>query len=338
MILKRKTKAGKIRYGVRVDRPGRKQEWIGTFATLGEARKAQARAITSKPASRETVDSYVAHWLEQYAARVKDSSLDAATSALGKFAADWRGIPLVRITRVEAEKWAKDNRWRVPVVITVLNAAVEAELIDRNPFRGLSRKGEGRKRITPLTVAQVDALAAAGAKHSPAIRGLVLFLAYTAVRVGEAFALEWDDVDFEAGRVSIERRVYRGSLDLPKSNKPRPIALTPPARDALLTIPRTSPLVFTGKQGKRLSQTSFAWYWQSISAVHPTKVTPHELRHFAAHHLYVALGLPARVVAAQLGHDGPKLIEELYGHGEVGALAAIDDAFANVVSLRKRTG
>jgi hypothetical protein len=45
------------------------------------------------------------------------------------------------------------------------------------------------------------------------------------------------------------------------------------------------------------------------------------------------MGLPDRDVAAQLGHtDGGKLIRELYGHGDVGALERIDAALGNVIS------
>jgi hypothetical protein len=64
-------------------------------------------------------------------------------------------------------------------------------------------------------------------------------------------------------------------------------------------------------------------------------VDPHELRHFAGHHLYVTMGQPSRVVRAQLG-DTPRMIEDLYGHGDVGALEEIDRAIgANVVPLRE---
>ena len=67
-------------------------------------------------------------------------------------------------------------------------------------------------------------------------------------------------------------------------------------------------------------------------------VDPHELRHFAGHYLYVTKGLPSRVVGAQLG-DTPRMIEDLYGHGDVGALEEIDRAIgANVVPLRQAVG
>ena len=45
-----------------------------------------------------------------------------------------------------------------------------------------------------------------------------------------------------------------------------------------------------------------------------------------------------RVVGAQLG-DTPRMIEDLYGHGDVGALDEIDRAIDdNVVTLRRASG
>lgn len=35
---------------------------------------------------------------------------------------------------------------------------------------------------------------------------------------------------------------------------------------------------------------------------------------------------------------GPKLVESLYGHGDIGALEEIDRAFDNVIPLRKAAG
>jgi integrase len=59
------------------------------------------------------------------------------------------------------------------------------------------------------------------------------FGAFTLMRPGELFALDWEDIDQEAGangRALVARRLYRGRSDLPKSNRERTIPLTPPAR------------------------------------------------------------------------------------------------------------
>jgi integrase len=336
MILRRKTRAGKVRYGVRIDRGG-EQVWIGTFATIAEARQAEAKARLERKTSRMSCDRVAEFWLEGYRDRVKASTYSTAEAALKGFVENFHRIPLSRLDAITAERWARRNAWRVPTVITMMNAAVETGLIERNPFKGLSHRGAGRRHITPLTAEEVDELAGIAHRlHGQTVSSFVIFAAYTGMRVGEVFALQWPDIDFSRNRIRINRRLYRGELDLPKSNRRREVVLPPPARDALLPLDRSTAWIFTGKRGGRLSQSTVAYYWRAIEGAFGRKVTPHELRHFAGHYLYVTLGLPDRVVAEQLAHnDGGKLVRELYGHGDVGALEEIDRAFAtNVVPLR----
>lgn len=336
MILRRKTAKGKTRYGVRIEHDS-KQIWVGTFATLAEARTAEANARTRPAQTKMTADEYADHFLEGYAQRNKLSSYDTAEAALSGFKADWTGVPLSRITRVQAEKWARKNAWRVPVIVTMLNAAVEAELLARNPFKGLSQKGPGRRRQQPLSPDEVDRLASIAARlHGPTMGSFITFAAYSALRVGEMFGLEWQDIDFEANRITVARRVYRGTLDLPKSNVTRTVSLTPPARDALLPLDRSTAWVFPNKKGRRMSQSSLSYAFQGITAAFGRHVTPHQLKHFTGYYLHVVLGLHERIVAEQLGHnDGGKLVRELYGHGDVGALEEIDRAFDNVLPFKK---
>ncbi|HLL86946.1 MAG TPA: tyrosine-type recombinase/integrase, partial [Thermoleophilaceae bacterium] len=157
----------------------------------------------------------------------------------------------------------------------------------------------------------------------------------TGVRPGEAYPLEWKDVDLERRRVWVRRNVYRGRINTPKSSKAREIVLPPMARDALVALPRVSDLVFTAKRGGMLSQPLMTGYFSPACALFGRNVHRHELRHFTGHYLYVTLDLPARVVAAQLGHSSPRLVEELYGHFKVGALEEIDRAFkAKVTPIR----
>jgi hypothetical protein len=69
------------------------------------------------------------------------------------------------------------------------------------------------------------------------MKALLVFAAYSGMRPGELFALEWPDIDFGAMRIHVNRRVYKGRVGLPKSNKVRTIALTPPARAPSLASP-----------------------------------------------------------------------------------------------------
>ena len=66
-------------------------------------------------------------------------------------------------------------------------------------------------------------------------------------------ALTWDDADLVDGGTHVRQRPYRGELDVPKSNEERTIALTDPARAALLSLPERHGTVFVSKTGKRMA-------------------------------------------------------------------------------------
>jgi integrase len=219
---------------------------------------------------------------------------------------------------------------------------VDRDVLDRNPFRGLSRKGKGRADTDPPTAEEFERLLHACDVHeayAPHMRSLVTFAAYTGMRPGELFALERKDIDMDANRVHVQRRVYRGKLDLPKSNKTRVIALPPPARDALLRIDMIpeGDLVFGSKRARRLSQPTMSGYWAQVTAAAGLKFDFYlATKHRCVHHMYVEQGLAPHVIAAQMGWGLKGTIDllEVYSHHRIGALEAIDRAYAEPVQLR----
>src|SRR5215204_2190973 len=164
---RRRKRDGKLRYGVTIDRDGH-QVWVGTFETLAEARRAQRAAQDERdeprpqpPALALTCDAWVDEWLEDVRRQRKPSTYRTHRDAVRKFRGDFRGKALHALTREEARRWAQRNAWQVSAVVACLNAAVEAEHIDRNPMRGMSHRGPGRRHIPPPSVEEIEALAAA---------------------------------------------------------------------------------------------------------------------------------------------------------------------------------
>lgn len=345
MIEHREGRDGKVRHRARVYRPGGKRERGPWRLVERQARKDETALLAAAPAREETVASYAEQFLADYRETKKASSYDVAERALAQFVRQFGPRRLDSIDRTEAKRWARDvPPSRIPVVVTMFNqAAGEDELLERNPFRGLARRGRGRADERPPTEEQLERLLAACAVHghyAPRMRALLTFAAYSGMRPGELFALEWADVDFDAMRVMVRRRLYKGRLDTPKSNRVREIALTPPARDALLGLPRTGPLVFTAKRGGRLSQPALSGYWGQVLARAGLDFDFYlATKHYAVHYLYVRLNLPPRVIAEQMGWtvEGVMKLLRVYGHGEVGALGEIDAAFReNVRPLRPK--
>lgn len=218
---------------------------------------------------------------------------------------------------------------------TVLaNALHDAErwgMVERNAAAlAVPPRVEAAER-TALSVAQIRQLEAALAGHDWAA---LYALAYTlGVREGEALALEWADVDLEAGTLRISRTVRRiGGQDVyepPKSRRSRrPLPLSP-ALVAALRATRVrqaearlragsfwqrSALVFTTADGRSLSPTTALRQLQAaLEAAGLPRVTFHDLRHSAAS-MMAAEGIPAPVVAAILGHAHVSTTLDVYTH------------------------
>jgi integrase len=248
------------------------------------------------------------------------------------------------IDRAEAKDWVNgEGRWQhkppvparsIPAVITLYNHAIDEDdlPLERNPFRKLAATTKGRAEQAPPTEAELNALLDACSvlrDYAPMMRALLRFTAFELMRPGEVFELEWADIDFDRMRVRKARRVFRGHVDEPKTG-PKLIALTPPARDAIIGLPRTSRLVFTAKRGGRISQSALSIYWNAVQAKTGLDFDfYHATKHYGVHYMWTRLGMSNRAIAAQAGWSVQTVNKMLavYGHADVGALEEVDAAF-----------
>jgi integrase len=105
-------------------------------------------------------------------------------------------------------------------VRALLATAVEEGLIRSNPCAGLrlaGRRPPAEEGDEPARALSPEELARLIEETAPERRLLVRFLAQTGLRIGELIALCWGDVDLGARRVRVRRRIYRGTVDVPKS-------------------------------------------------------------------------------------------------------------------------
>src|SRR5207245_2203956 len=129
-------------------------------------------------------------------------------------------------------------------VKALLADALEEGLIRSNPAAGLR-----------IASAVVDELAAGADDDEGQVKALsedelarlletlpeewrlfFVFLAQSALRIGEAVELRWRDVDLGAGWLNVRRRYSRGKVGKPKGRKTRRIRLSPGMTRALWTL------------------------------------------------------------------------------------------------------
>ena len=165
------------------------------------------------------------------------------------------------------------------------------------------------------TVEQITALAAA---VMPRYRALVVLLAGSGLRIGEALGLNVSDVDFLRRTVKVERqRLQSGRIGPPKTPKStRTVPLGQVVIDELAAhlaaYPSEGPL-FALATGKPLAYRTWRAIWTGAGKASALDVDTHQLRHFYASAL-IAGGASVKVVQTRLGHASAVITLNTYGH------------------------
>lgn len=160
---------------------------------------------------------------------------------------------------------------------------------------------------------------------------LWVLLISSGLRIGEALALHWGDVELGT-TINVVGTLHRLEGEYvvgePKTrNARRKIILPSLAVDALKRQKAqqdmwrleadswsSSDFVFTGKTGKPLGRcTPEVALRRECIRLGLTPVTPHGLRHLHAS-LLIDRGVPLPIVAARLGHANPEITLRLYAH------------------------
>ena len=113
----------------------------------------------------------------------------------------------------------------------LFNHAIEDGVVATNPAAHVLKpmRGErGRAARAPrfLTALELRTLLEACRECGPQWYPFVLTLARTGMRLGEACALRWEDVDLETGVAHVRGAFWRGKLQVPKSGTGRRVDLS----------------------------------------------------------------------------------------------------------------
>jgi integrase len=312
--------------------------------TLAEARdvKATLRADVARgeyrSRTRITFAEYAKTWLDTYNGRtsrgIRESTMVEYRRAIEQRAIPFFGrLQLVEIEPRDVKRYLAEvaatgrsqNTIRLALapVRALFATAVEEGVLRFNPATGvrlprpINPKPE-EEQTKALTEAELRRLLA---EVAPEWRLLVRFIALTGLRIGEALALRWSDLDLGHRRLRVARRVYGGEFAPPKSAYGR---RTVPITEALaqdLWQHRKDErpisddaLVFPGRAGEPVDPSTV---FRAVRAAGKRSGTPwaglHTLRHTCATMLF-RNGLNAKQVQLWLGHHSPAFTLATYVH------------------------
>jgi integrase len=213
-----------------------------------------------------------------------------------------------------------------------LTQAVNDGLIPRNVTDPVKPPRQSRKEIKTLTPEQAHLFLEAA--KADRLGALYIVAIHTGLRQGELFGISWDDIDLEAGTLSVHRTLSGAKggpkFTTPKNNRTRRVRLTPQAAEALRDhrkrqleermslagLWQDHGLVFCSTVGTPLSRhnvckRSFKPLLERAGLPHTFRF--HDLRHTFAT-LMASSGGHAKVVQEMLGHASINITLDLYSH------------------------
>ena len=180
----------------------------------------------------------------------------------------------------------------------MLRKAVEWGYIKQNPAAGIKQFKETPKAARYLTSEECSALLAACPDH---LYPIVVLALNTGMRKGELLHLQWEDVDFRRGTITVRNRRDFHT----KNYEDRVIPMNDEVREVLRKLPRhiRSPYVFPSiadPEGNAYNDVKRS-FTSAVKRSRIEHVRFHDLRHTFASHLVMA-GVDIRTVQTLLGH------------------------------------
>jgi integrase len=232
------------------------------------------------------------------------------------------------VTRADLQLWTDQLDGAPATVRGAVNAvralyqwAIPRGMAHVNPTRDLQLPTGEKARDRIVSPAQAAAMVDALAPHDQALFGLTV---YAGLRIGEALALRWEDVDVEALELRVVRTWDRESKRF-VSPKSKAGTRTVPIIDRLATLladhavltdhPRDG-LLFPGERvpDRPLHPTTARTRWYAAwDAAGLERIVPHEARHTFAS-ILIDAGVNAKAVSTYMGHATISITFDRYGH------------------------
>jgi integrase len=318
------------------------------FTSLRAARRERERTMVSAAkgeqlSTSETFGEYFDAWLANRRPYLEPGSYTDYEGHGRIRLAPLRPIKLSKLSTATIEAWlaetAKCGRWRpktinnaVRTLVACLNDAVRKGKLVRNPAAGVQRLPDEHTERDYLRLNEIPVYLDS---CEPFYRPLAELLIATGMRISEALALGWQDIDFDNHAIRVMRSGKRDGMGSTKGDRFRSVDFGPRLRGVLLDVKArqeelgldrggTGP-VFLGP-GRwphapgtaRMERSTVArdWHKRALRDAGLRDMPLHSLRHTAAA-AWLTTGKPLMYVQRQLGHASITTTESCYGHLEV---------------------
>lgn len=231
------------------------------------------------------------------------------------------------------------------VLSSMLQDAMQWQLIPSNPCQRVKPPKAERKKASILEEENITLLIQALQNEPIKFRTIILLAIDSGLRLGELLGLQWDNIDFEKGMLSVTKSVQclKGKgvfLKDPKTaSSVRSLAISASVLTQLKQYRcwqsqkklqlgdqwHDENWLFTKWNGELMYPTTPSQWFSRFLKRHNLGTMPfHSLRHLSAT-LLISLGVPLKNVSSRLGHTDIRTTDMYYSH----ALESVDKQAAD---------
>jgi integrase len=217
----------------------------------------------------------------------------------------------------QAKKYSRSTLRSMRVVLSLtLGWASDCGWLEKNPCTRIKLPQQTGGRMVTRTVLTTKQVIAIAAELDEPYATLVLFLATSGLRIGEAIAIKWPD--FDGNEIRISRRICGGDVDCVKTESSvRRLPLDP----ALVSRMRklgTTDWVFCSREGTPVNPgNALKRYVRPAAAKLGIQLGGwHDFRHTLTTTMRRS-GVHPKVISGILGHSRVDLAMNVYDHADV---------------------
>lgn len=236
----------------------------------------------------------------------------------------------------------------------MFNTAISWGMLPYNICNNVKHLKEKHTEMSFYNVDEVEELIKSLDVESIKYRTIVILAIMTGLRRGEILGLHWSDIDFETGKVAIQRSVqYLAGIGIsekcPKTETSKRTIVIPKFCIVLLKELEKENLkqrlllsnkyivndnVFVTKTGEIMHpDTISSWFAEFIKKNNLRKIRFHDLRHTSAT-IMLSEGINIKVVSKQLGHNNISITNR-YVHALENSSKEVANIFDNIANESK---
>lgn len=211
------------------------------------------------------------------------------------------------------------------IIKLCLNFGIENEYISKNPLQKLKKIKTYKKDVAYIQEEDIPVFLDILKKH-PQAEPIFYTALNTGMRESELFGISWYDIYFKTNQINIDKQLYKGKLQKPKTKSSIRVIDIPQSLSEYLYKLKCSTKtlyqsVFVTTGDKTLKSSNVSFYMKKIreeladATNNPeyNKLRFHDLRHTYAS-LLLSNGASISYVQHQLGHSTSTMTLNIYNH------------------------